>query len=147
MHDARRNPRILSHLVPTGLSRSFSHLVTSDQLIERLTFNVQCSYLVTVTIECHPIVVQRVLKLALILFNLSLLQLHHEKRPRFVINRFITDRCRGDAGGAEAEVAKRQDNCGAGSFLRIANASRTEFLVFSHCSRSCSKVIKSGRAS
>ena len=37
----------------------------------------------------------------------SELQLHHEKRPRFVINRFITDRCRGDAGWAEAEVAER----------------------------------------
>jgi hypothetical protein len=83
------------------------------------------------------------LRFAPIRFNLNFLQSHHEKRLRFVINRFIANRGRVDAGGAEAEVAGRQE---AGSFLRIANASRTECLAFSHCSLSCSRVITSGSA-
>ena len=67
---------------------------------------------------------------------------YHEKRTNFIKNLFNTEGDRVDAGAAE-----RYSNCGAGLFSMVANATRTEYLAFSHSSRSCSRVIISRGAS
>lgn len=65
-------------------------------------------------------------------------QRYQEKNTSFLIHRLITDWSRVDTSCADSE---------AGSSLRFANAARTEYLAFSHTSRSCSGMITSGKSS
>ena len=70
---------------------------------------------------------------------------YHERHTIFIIHlfiHFITDWGRVDASGAE-----RKNDCGAGSFFRIANAAQMENRAFSHSLWSRSRAIISGIAS